>query len=238
MRDVDRAGKLLAAKAIGTEELERVRSGLDEATASLALSAARLSEAQRQLRESRLRAPFDGIVSEVFAEPGEFIAPGTPVLALSGTGDLEVEVEVPESFVALLQKDAEVAVSFPLANIPDATGVIRSVSEAARAQGRLFPVVVALPERDDLRAGLTAKTSLSVRRTPTLSVPVEAVLDPSGTAPFVYIVRAGALERVNVQPLDIEGDHVLIDAELSDGDTVAVAGHVHLNQGDAVEVAP
>ena len=237
VRDVERSKKLLAAKAIGTEELERVRSGLDGAAASLALSGAQLAEAQRQLKESRLRAPFDGVVSEVFAEPGEFIGPGAPVLALSGTRELEVEVEVPESFVAPLEKNAEVEVSFPLAGIPNVTGVVQSVSEAARAQGRLFPVVVRLPERDDLRAGLTAKTLLSVSRSSALSVPVEAVLDPSGTAPFVYVIRDGVLSRVEIEPLDIEGERVLIDAPLSEGDAVAVAGHVHLSEGDAVRVA-
>ena len=237
-RDVARADKLVNAKALGIKELERVQSGLDGATAGLSLCAIQLAEAKRELRESTLRAPFDGVVSEVFAEPGEFVAPGAPILALSNTTDLEIEVEVPESIIAALRKASEVRVSFPLADIPAATGVIKSVGEVASSQGRLFPVLVSLPTRDDLLAGMTAKVELTIKRPPQLAVPVEAVLDPSGTSPFVFRVRDSVLERVYVTPVDIENDRVLVDSELLETDLVVVEGHIHLDDGQGVVIAP
>jgi RND family efflux transporter MFP subunit len=78
-RDAARAAELAAAEAAPRSAAEDARTA--EAVAEAALAAARFN-----LRHAALVAPDDGWVERRTAEPGEVVAPGRPVLRVSGRG--------------------------------------------------------------------------------------------------------------------------------------------------------
>jgi hypothetical protein len=45
------------------------------------------------------RAPFEGVVSEVLVEEGEYVMPGTPLFKYVGTGAQEIKVKIPEALL-------------------------------------------------------------------------------------------------------------------------------------------
>lgn len=69
--------------------LAQLEAGLEKARA--ALESARLA-----LERSVLRAPFDGVVSEVDAAPGEWVQPGRTLVRVYDRGSLEVHARIPE----------------------------------------------------------------------------------------------------------------------------------------------
>ena len=81
-----RVENLFEAGAATQEEVEEARASSDALAAARDSAAAQVAEAQRRLKEGRLAAPFDGIVSQVVMEPGETAAPGIPVMEISGDG--------------------------------------------------------------------------------------------------------------------------------------------------------
>ncbi len=236
-RDLARTERLVAQKAAVAESLEKLRSGFEAATASKAALAARLAEADRQLAEARLVAPFSGTVLSVFAQPGETARPGQPILVLSAEDQLEVEVRVPERVHAGLQADAEAQIKWPLAGLAPITGRIRQLGRAAAGPGELFSVIVALPEDvEKVVPGFTAEVSLPVRQSRRLLVPVPAVSDPGGHAPFVYRVKDGVAERVSVQVQSLFEAGVTVQGDLHIGDQLIIRGHASLLPGEAVQV--
>jgi RND family efflux transporter MFP subunit len=236
-RDQRRVEHLAAARAATAEELEQVSAVAAGLKAARRATAAHLEEARRLLAEATLRAPFAGTVTDVRIEPGEWARPGRVVVELSGDGDLELEVEVPESVVPGLHAGQEVAVELPFANRSRVRGVIVSVSRAAVGPGRLFPVLVALETDHVLVAGLTAELELPVEISATRTVPLSAVLNPGSNSPGVFCVRAGAAHLVPVRLGPIVGDRIAVDGALEAGEAVVVAGHTQLVDGDRVEVA-
>jgi RND family efflux transporter MFP subunit len=236
-RDQVRVERLLEAHAVGSEEAEQVRSGLEAAEAGLAAATAELAEAERLVRESRLVAPFAGSVAELRLQPGEYAQPGWPVVRLSGAGELEVEVEVPEAQRLGLEPGAEVSVELPLVSGGRLTGRIASLGRAASVAGRLFPVVVALAEADGVVPGVTAEVELSLGVETLPSVPVAAVVDPGGRAAAVFRAVGGRVERVPVSVRELVGSRVTVEAALGPGDEVVVAGHANLLDGASVELA-
>ncbi|MCA9550162.1 MAG: efflux RND transporter periplasmic adaptor subunit [Myxococcales bacterium] len=236
-RDVARARRLVEQKAGLPEALEKTSAARDATAAALEAGQAQLREAERRLTEARLVAPFAGTVLEVSLEPGEMADPGTPVVVLSAEQALEVEVEVPEAVRMGLEADAPVQVSLPMAGGAALTGRIRSVGDAAAGPSELFPVVVALPDSAPAIPGYTAEVSLPVRRAPALQVPVAAVADPGGQAPFVFKVADGVAERVPVHVQGLAGADVVVQGDLRADDLVVVRGHASLLPGEAVEVA-
>lgn len=236
-RDVARAGRLVEQKAGLPEALEKTSAARDATAAALEAGQAQLREAERRLTEARLVAPFAGTVLEVSLEPGEMAGPGTPVVVLSAEQALEVEVEVPEAVRMGLEAEAPVQVSLPIAGGAALTGRIRSVGDAAAGPSELFPVVVTLPDDGPAIPGYTAEVALPVRRAPALQVPVAAVADPGGQAPFVFKVADGVAERVPVVVQGLAGSDVVVQGDLRADDLVVVRGHASLLPGEAVEVA-
>lgn len=239
-RDVDRTRRLVDAKAATGEELERARAALDAVRAAEEAAQARLDEAKRLLGETRLAAPYGGTVTEVYFEPGEYASPGRPVVDLSGDGDLELEVEVPETVAPKIGRGDEVDVAIPLLG-RTVKARIESVGRTAAGPGRLFPVVARLPEAAGVVVGATAELALALEADDALAVPVEAVVNPGGHRPALFRVTesdAGTrVEKVYLEIGSLLGELVTVRAEtLGVGDRVVVGGQRGLLDGEAVDV--
>ena len=242
-RDVERARRLVEAKAATEEELERTRAGLEAVQASEVAARAQLGETQRRLEETRLEAPYSGTVTEVLFEPGEYASPGRPIVILSGDGDLELEVEVPESVVPRIREGEEVRLEVPLAGTT-VNARIESVGRIAAGPGRLFPVVAKIPADSGVVVGATAELALALESDAALAVPVEAVVNPGGRRPALFRVGGQRGEdrvtKLYVEVGSLLGDRVVIrtvdDASLAVGDRVVVGGQRGLLDGESVEV--
>ena len=97
---------------------------LDEATAALRGAESRLASAEARMRQAKagqasasaasdaagvtagfavITAPFDGIVTEKLVEPGNMVAPGTPLLRVEQSGGFRLDVRVDESRIAFVK---------------------------------------------------------------------------------------------------------------------------------------
>lgn len=235
-RDAEREVRLLATRAATEEDVERARAAVDAVRASRDAALAREQEAERRLGEATLTAPWAGTVTEVRAEPGENVAAGEVVLVISGAGDLEVEIAVPEALVAALAPGTAVRVELPLRDQVLAASV-RSVGRAAAGPGQLFPVVVALGEAIDVPPGSTAEVVIATGGAASLSVPLAAILNPGGARPAVFRLREGHAERVLVEVVSLTGERAVVRGPLAAGELVVVAGHTSLVDGDPVAVS-
>lgn len=243
-RDVERTQRLVDAKAATEEELERSRAGLDAVRAAEETGQARLRETERLAGENRLTAPYSGTVTEIFFETGEHAGPGQPVVTLSGDGDLELEVEVPESTVPRIQEGGEVQVSLPLMD-RTVIGNITSVGRTAAGRGRLFPVVATISEtaakNNGIVIGATAELALRLESENALSVPVEAVVNPGGRRPALFRTTTAAGEtkaqKIQVEVGALLGNRVVVRAgDLAVGDLVVVGGQRGLLDGEVVDL--
>lgn len=236
-RDKLRVSKLVAAKSASREELEKVSAALESVEALVAGTTVRVDESKRLLGDTRIVAPFTGTITAVYLEPGEYAQPGRPVVVLTGQGDLEAELELPESALAGLKLGDHVDVHLPILGVSGLSGTIRSIGHST-VVGRLFPVVVSLNEHEALMPGVTAELHLKKNGPKDLSAPIGAIADPSGSGTFVYRVKEGRAQRVRVHTKGLVGDRVLLEGALEAGDSIIVAGHNNLSHGQAVDPQP
>ncbi len=118
------------------EAQRQVALALEIAARSQSVSVAQsgVSVAQASLGVSR--AAFDGVVSAVYAKQGEYVMPGTPLLAVVGTGARELEVTVPDAFAGSLS----IGQAFVIDGVT--AGFVDRFSTVSQGVGRL--VVIAL----------------------------------------------------------------------------------------------
>jgi RND family efflux transporter MFP subunit len=236
-RDVLRAEEVYARKLISIADVEKVRSQQQVTRASRDLASAQLSEAQQQLRQASLTAPFDAGVDQVLFETGEFVAAGQAVIQISGSGPLEVQFAIPESLIDEFVPGAAVMLQLPFMDDRQVAGHISHVGESGGTAGVLFPVEVTLDEVEPvLRPGLTVELLLPVADRSALSVPLAAILDPGTGEPRVFRVTGGRIEPVFVSVGRLRGSRVEVSGPLAVGDTVVVTGLGSLTPGQQVEI--
>jgi len=227
--------RLMEKNAATLEEMEHVDAEVDALTAAALAADSVLQEAVRAAAETTIVAPFDGIVSQVFLEPGEFASPGRQVLQLSGTEEVEIRVEVPEGMLEWVTAGRELPVWFPGLN-RQRTGVVRSVGRASTGQGRLFPVIISLPSTDWLIPGLSSEVEVSNPALEGLLVPLAAIRKSSEGGTTVWRVRSGRVEQLPVSLASFSGDQVVVLGNLEAGDQVVVEHPTGLVDGEEVEV--
>lgn len=121
----------------------------------LALGEAEQAVVEAGLAEGELRAPFAAVVGQVLVEVGEYVAAGTPLLTLVGTGETEIELKLPET----LRETVSVGTPF-LINDESVGAVSRLVPVVDRGSITAFIKLTApLPVGSIARGALSLSTS-------------------------------------------------------------------------------
>lgn len=101
-----RARETLATARLGARD-ERARAAAHAVNAAMA----RVADAEWRLAQMSAAAPQDAVVEEVIRRPGEWAAPGAPVLSLLPPANKKARFFVPETQIAAIRKGAKVAIT-------------------------------------------------------------------------------------------------------------------------------
>jgi RND family efflux transporter MFP subunit len=238
-RELDRATKLHAAGAISDRDLENARRADLAARSMLDDARARLSGAQKQLDATNVLAPYDGIVADRMVNPGDVVAPGSPLFTLVDPSTMRLEAAVPADQLGAVRLNAPVR--FSVTGYPGRTfeGRISSINPSADPQTRQVRLFVRIPNAgSQLVAGLFAEGRVANESRETLTVPERAV-DLRGLSPIVVRLRGGVTERVEVTlgARDETSERVEITAGLAAGDTVLVGAALGISPGTRLRVS-
>ncbi len=203
---------------------------------------AKLDLARRNLRKTKLPSPYDGVIAWRSVEPNEEVLAGQKILEINATGDMEVELAVPETNVDQIHIDDPVTIAFPTLPGETAKGRISYIGGAA-VKANAFPVKVALIDPSEkVKPGMTAEANLSIKdenRKPGYLVPMQAVLpspEPDRGYAFVYDPGTSTVKKTPVRSRGTADKRVIIDEGLEAGDIIAVAGVSFLADGLEVKL--
>lgn len=91
---LERVREAHAYKGVSRQRLDEAEQAVNRLEAAERVAAASLNRIEVDLGKARLRAPFDGVVVERLADPGQVLAPGMPTLRLQSTGAAVVRVGI------------------------------------------------------------------------------------------------------------------------------------------------
>jgi RND family efflux transporter MFP subunit len=115
-------------------------------------------------------------------------------------------------------------------------GTIREVSPIADAATRTYTVKVSIPERTDVRLGMTAVVVLAhAGAGPAIRVPLSALYQNKG-ATAVWVIENGAVRMAPVQVGGVAGNDVMLASGVQPGQTIVTAGVNLLKPGQKVKV--
>lgn len=245
IKTVERFRKLRESDAISQQEL-------DVTEAEWRMAAAHLDQAEQNLRESRLVAAKDGVVLARHVNSHVTVSPSQPVLRFADTSLMSVELGLPDRLVGRLSPGQEIDVEVSaLEGLPPFKGRVSEVGVAASSEGRLFRVVIKVPNPDGLlRSGMTARIRVGdgpAAGSGTVCIPLSALVtlvsDGSSqvngqTQLGVFVVQDGKAMKRAVTTGDILKSSILITEGLRAGEQVVTAGASFLYDGAPITVAP
>jgi len=238
-RELDRAQELFAAGAISDRDVENARRADLSARSFLDDAKARLSQAEKQRDAANVLAPYDGVVADRMVNPGDIVAPGTPLFSLVDPSTMRLEAAVPAGELSMIRLGAKV--TFTVTGYPGRTfeGRISSINPQADPQTRQVRLFVRIPNAGQrLVAGLFAEGRVASEERMALTVPASA-LDLRGLTPEVVRLKNGVVERVAVTigARDEATERVEVLTGLAAGDTVLVGAALSISPGTKLNVS-
>ena len=207
-----------------------------------------LMQQRAAMREyTKVRAPYDGIVTARFADPGALIQLATssattaiPLFTVMDLDTVRVYANVPQDESAWITPGKTKAAVL-LKELPDRsfTGTITRSTLALDPSTRSLLVELDLPNPDHaLRPGTYAELALDLREIPdALVLPPQAVISGQ-KGKSVFIIVQGKAKSVPVQTGITNGTWIEITNGLDGSEDVVVVGKRKLLEGSPVQAAP
>jgi len=217
-----------------------------EAAVDAAREAANVASAEvKKLRVmndyTQITAPFAGVITKRYNDPGALIQAGTstgtlPVVRLSQNEKLRVVFPVSISFVSAIKVGDPVEIRIPLVN-RTISGTVARFSKKVETSTRTMDTEVDVPNTDlSLIPGIYATAVLRINHhNNALMVPVEAVAREKETATVYVINREHRIEERQVK-IGIEtANRIEILSGLSENELVMTSSRAQVKPGEVVE---
>ena len=224
--------------AISEQEVLAAKSLRATADAHAVAAGAEARRLKALADDTRLVAPFDGVIVARKRDRGASVSAGDVVLEVARVDRLRLRLLVPEAEAGSIQVGGPAGVTLPtLAGRAIAVKISR-FAPALDARTRMLPVEIDVANGDGaLIAGVRAEVRLGERsREGVLTVPSETVLAEGGVS-VVYVVVGDVAHR---RVVHVGYDNGVV-AEILDGvkadEFVALGGRGLLRDGTPVEAA-
>lgn len=229
--DLQRLEKLQRSNVVSEDELARARTALNIARAEEELLTIRLAN-------TRIEAPFAGVVSQRLAEPGDTVARFTHLLTLTATDTLLAELSVTELHLPGLAVGDSAQIKLDALGNRTLSGTILRIHPTVDPLTRQGTVEVRLDEPPaEAKPGQLCRVTLNLQPQLRLVVPFSALRrDTLGE----YVFRVDAEQRAQrvavISGLQL-GERIEIIDGLAQGDKVISNGFLGLSAGMTVQPA-
>jgi multidrug efflux system membrane fusion protein len=204
--------------------------------AQLDAAHAAVRQAEIQLEQVNIKAPFAGVFDQRAAEVGAYLAPGQPCGTMIELNPLLVVGDVPETEAGKLR--VGLGATARLVSGQTLSGKIRYVAHDADPQTRTYHLEVTLPNPGDaVRSGLSAEVRIASGTGPAHLVPVSSlVLDSAGRQGVRYVNADGRVAFSAVHVVEESPDGLWVSG-LSGPVNLIVVGQSYVADGQKVRVA-
>lgn len=192
-----------------------------------------LANAQRRVDELTVRAPVDGFIGTLNVQNRMVVAANAPLMTLVDLSKLEVEVEVPETYVADIGLGMNAEITLPSGK---ATGKLSALSPEVVKNQVLARVRFDGEQPKGLRQSQRVTARLLIEERPNVLMLPRGPFVESEGGRHAYVVRDGIAVRTPIQLGATSISAVEILSGLKPGDKVVVAGTDTFNNAARVSI--
>lgn len=218
------------------------KANLQTSENQVKIARTQLSIAERNVRKTKLIAPFSGQIATRYVNVFTEVGAGQKIIELHNEGNHQVEVSIPENLLRQIKTGDQVEVHFPTLNQLSTTGKIEEISSRTRT-ANAFPVKISLDKQfPEIRPGITAEVTFRYSTNATGSafiLPITA-LSPDVTASkadiFIFDPKTQRVRKKTIQVVNILNNDLEVAGDIKQGDIVVIAGISFLSDGMKVKL--
>ena len=226
-----RLNELYSKGSLPERDYIAVKSALSQAAANKNLTA-------KHLADTKLYAPFSGIISAKLTEKGATASPGVPAFTLLKTDRVYAKASIAESEINKLSIGKDALITIPALN-DSMEGKISLINPQADNVSKTYIVKIRLKnDKGKLLPGMLAAIQINAGKTKdVIVIPAKAVIRDADGITYVFVAgENGKAIRKRVVASGVSGDNdVIIGSGLKAGDKLVIAGQTKLEDGIGVQ---
>lgn len=240
--EVERYKRLLSKDAISQQQYEVARANFVSRESAY-------KNSLKLLTNTKLYAPFSGVVESVYSDKYERVQPYEPIINLINPQKLEITFTISPSD-AMLMRAPDVSYYVVFDNYPNhlIRATLKRYTDISIA-GEGFPVVLTIDDSDfsaeryNIKVGYSCNAIIRIESPITnhyTSIPLSAIYQPKGSNDkFVWIYNPST-QRVAKQVITtgelFSSDMIVVKSGITSGDMVVVAGVYQLTEDQKVKL--
>ena len=207
-------------------DLDRARQTRQQLLAQGDAARATKVQADTLSSHTRIRAPFDGVISARLIDPGAQASPGTPLLAIDSAASYRVEATVDETLKVAVSDDVIVEIG----NV-SISGRVKHVAPSLDPQTRTSLISIDLPESGNWRSGSYARLKVRSGDEKAVTIPASAVVR-RGQVAGVFVVEDEGKALLRLITLgDAASNRIEVLSGLEAGEKIVIAPTPALREG-------
>jgi HlyD family secretion protein len=227
-----RARQIQESGALSQQQITQLLTAEQTSAARLQAIKAQMKVQQIRLKNTRVLAPDDGIISARVATVGAVVGAGQELFRLVRKSRLEWRAEVPSSDLTSIKPGMDVDIQSAGQAV---RGKVRMIGPTVDPQTRNGLVYVDIPAGSPIKGGMFASGAFDLGSVQVLSVPQQSLVVRDGFS-YLFYVAADRVTGLKVKTGRREGDRVEVLEGLKPDMQIVAAGAAFLNNGDLVKV--
>lgn len=200
----------------------------------LAKAEAAAAAARHAVENGTMKAPYKGIIGELYADQGVEVLPGQSIALLMDISALKIRIDVHENDINNIVVGTRALVSVPALGLENIPAVVSERGYVASPLTRSYSCILKLSRTySKLMPGMVVKARFAVRGSAggqRIVVPAAAVqMDTEGK--YVWTVVDDRVRKVRIVPGGYSGRGIIVSEGLSVGDRVIVEGYQKVSTG-------
>lgn len=230
----------LAEKGVGSEfELEAAKAQVKSLKASMA-------SLSTQRGKATIKAPFRGVIDQVFARQGQMAGPSSPIVRLVNNNQVDIVASISEKHFAKVHVGTPIKVSFPNYSDTSVNLKINNVGNYIAPTNRTFRIKASIFNNDYFLPNMLAEVSITDMEVKDgLVIPARSILKDQNNNDFVFVATPYKKEGKDLYQVKktlinvierFEGEALIETSEIKDGANIVVEGARGVANNDIVRI--
>lgn len=231
-KEYERVKELYERKSVSENDYEKMKAGIE-------MAEQKLKNANDQINDTKLYAPFTGYITKVMFKDGSLVNHGTPIATLIDVSQFKVEINVPANIY--INKSNIKKIECTQESIPGEVFPLTLYSENIKANNNgLYKLYLYHnpASGSKLAPGMNVSVKLYCEKenNAMLSIPAQALFEIDSKS-FVWVVNDSVVNAREVQTNNqLSNGHIGIVSGLSENEEVVTGGLNLLKEGEKVRV--
>jgi RND family efflux transporter MFP subunit len=223
-KDSKKSRRLFKEGVISDSNADNTLMEQQFAEAELSLARSEVRAAEKELRDTKIKAPFNGKIALKNVELGKLVTPGQNIFTLVDIQKIKIVVHVSELDIAKIETNNTATIVLDSLGGETYKGRVTTIGVKADESTRSFPVEIIVDNpQEKLLPGMVASVSvLSAKPKKLILIPPNAVHSLNNIK-VVYIMKDNKPIKRKVQTSGSVNDLLVVEKGLAEGDMLIIS---------------